>query len=308
MPAYPSPVLYKSGQSYVPVPVGPPVMIPGGGISGQGSPFVGAPLPPIGGPGNFNPPYTPPVGVPGPPSTGGGGVGGWVGDAVGWVEDLLEGFGFTWEDVGEWLEPLVGGGNGTEGGASTDQKVRAVEEAFQNAGLRQAFISFLQNAGAAISWINSFINNPIPSWPVFLIDLVVFWLKRGAPATAGQSGFQESAGMLQSGGFTGGSTLPTPMNGFELLAGTALVNPVLQATPTMVYKAPKGYVTVTHPTTGAKLFVEKTLAYRAGLVKRRKRAPFTARQWNSLKEAARVEEKVKRMASRSFSKYKCVRK
>lgn len=278
-------------------------------LVGQNNPWgdIGIPIGPGpigGGPDYYNDPF--PIPLPG----GGGGGNDWLGGAIGWLEDVLEGFGFSWEDVADVISPLFGGGSGGEVVGGKIEKANALNKIFyQSAGLKQAFIAFLQAAGSALSWINSFINSPVPNWPVFLIDLALFWLQNGAPTNASQSGFQPAADMLGQGQGLG-PTLPVPGGNMDLtlLAGTALMNPVMEAVPTMTYKAPKGYVTVTHPQTGQKLFVEKNLAYKAGLVKRRKKAPFTAKEWNTLRTAARVEEKVKRLSGKAFNKYKCVRK
>lgn len=283
----------------VPVPIGPPI--------GPGPNWVSPITPQIGNPlngGNGNPL---PIPLPG----GGGGGGGGL-NIPDWLEDVLEGAGFTWESVGEWLGDLFG--NGGTGSSLLDDdeenKTFALEQIFNNRpDVRQAFITFLRNAGAAINFINTFINSPVPNWPVWLINLALFWLEKGAATTPGQNGFAESQGLLQQNTQTGtGTSLPIPMTGFELLAGTAFASPVVAATPTMSYRAPKGYVTVTNPATGQKIWVEKNLAYRSGLKKRRKKAPFTAAEWGTLKTAARVEEKINRVAKTSLRKYKCVRR
>lgn len=307
MPMNWAPVVQYQGPTY-----NPGDYLGGGGSNydgpswyiGPGGPGGGDPL---GGGGTGD--WTPPWGGGG--GGNGGPLGGPVGDAVEWLGGVLDYFGVSWGDVGSWLSPLFSGGPNAPATGTKEEKAAALEQTFkQSSSLREAFITFLRNAGATISWINNFINNPIPSWPIFLIDLALFWLQKGAPATAGSPGFSETA-TLWNQQFGGGSNLPLPgggMTDFSLLAGTALMNPVVQATPTMVYKAPKGYVTVTHPTTGAKLFVEKNLAYRAGLVKRRGRAMITYSEGKTLRTAARVEEKIARLSKKSFNKYKCVRK
>lgn len=257
--------------------------------------------------------------------TGGGGGGSWNdwnlggGDTGGggggfipqWLKDLATGAGLSWESVGEWFGNLINPGSGSASGGSKEEKAMALDQVFKaSADLRSGFVIFLRTAGMIAKYVDQFLATPILDWPIFLIDLALFWLERGAPSSIAQAGFSESSSLIppEFKGGGGTSTLPTFPGGgdFSLLAGTALMTPVAQAqTVTRYARAPKGYVAVTHPGTGQRLWVEKNLAYRAGLAKRRRKPPFTAKEWNSLKTAARVEEKMKRM-SKSLRKYKCV--
>lgn len=235
----------------------------------------------------------------------GGGAPGFGSNLPPWLQGLAQGLGINWESIGQWFGRLIDPSDGKPKMGSKEEKGQALEALFaQRPNVKGLFITFLRNAGTAITWVNQFINSPAYNWPVFLIDLALFWLEKGAPTEARQAGFSEAASQAQLVVPPGGN-LPVPgpgiPGGLEAIAPT-----VMAATPTMVYKAPPGFVTVTIQ--GQKVWMRKQVAYSLGYKKRRKRPPFSAAEWETLKTAGRVEEKVKRLSTRNFRKYKCVRK
>lgn len=280
-----------------PQPVGPPIIAPGPPVGPiGGSPFVGGdPWGNLGSPLPFDDVFTPI-----------GDVFDDVTDFIGDVQDLLDVIG------------LGGGGGGDVSqfiDLDEDKKQKATIVALESqSGLKTAFINFLKTAGVISQWIHDFTNSPVPNWPTFIINLAVMWLERSRPATVATAGGAE-IGRLIGPPYTDNNTLPVPggggvpvtplpgiMPGFDHLA--AFMQPVLQATPTMVYRAPKGYVTVTHPQTGQKAFVLKSIAKGAGLYKERKKAPISGKEWAMMQKAKRLENKLVNMTKKTCATVK----
>jgi len=282
MPVYPSPVVNKYGQ-----------IVP----SAQSNPF-GGPMPPIGGPANFN-------GLPSPsPPIGGGGNGGGIlndiSDIIGDVQDLLD-------DIG------IGGGGGGNGSGLPlvdpsdlpSSKGDQLNAAFASApGLKERFIQFLQAAGVYITWLNNFINTPVPNWPVYVIDLAIFWLKNSAPATQADPTFGTVADYVPENLATPGN-LPVPAPGGGGLAQLGgFLPPVVATQVKTVLKVPRGYVIVTDPMTGQKVGLLKNVAKAAGLYKERVKAPITGSDWRAMKKAKRLQAKLAKMAKDTCDTYK----
>lgn len=172
------------------------------------------------------------------------------------------------------------------------------------------FISFLQAIGVTstiISWLWG--STPI-NWPQIAKDLFVYYMANQGNTGAVQA--QVPADWFGPGGTTGSGSFPTlptgPIGVPEQVGGFAAM--AMDATPSQVYKAPPGYVTVNVPIAGGqtrKMFVLKKIATAMGLYKSRSKAPITATQYKAVKAAKRWETKLAKMMNESCQ-YKAVKK
>lgn len=260
----------------------------GGG--GTGSPIPG--LPPIGG---------------GYPTTGGAAPPWWVGAGIYLGQET--GF-FDWlgETVfGEGDEQSAYPGSGTYGAptvagmpldyvsnslaptlqAGEANRQRALQSYQDNPSLIQRFVSWLQSMGALASLVQRLTTSTIFDWPIIIQDLILLFFHDEpaavelGPAVVGEANKQVGGQLPTYGGFGGALAHFSP--------------PIMAAQPKLVYQAPKGYVTVTDPMTGAKAFMLKAVARSMGLYKPRATAPIKARDWKAAKAAQRIEKKIARM-------------
>lgn len=234
-------------------------------------------------------------GLPGSGSFGGGG--GWLGD----IGDFLE-------DAGRIVD-IIGGGDGDGGGGgwnpgfdlgggsgkSLETTLVAVEN---KPNIKQGFISFLRSVQVADSWLRDLTGLPTLSWPAAIARVLELWLQEDQPST-GRTGNGIVVREQIPPEYFGPSTLPTQpgtgVGGFGLQDINNAMPIVMAATPTMVFKAPPGMVTVKDPYTGEKKFLNKQVARAMGLWRPRKKAPISAKDWDAAKKAKRIETKLSKM-------------
>lgn len=258
----------------------------------------------------FDPIPDGPGGLPFPTTggTGRGGFGGFLGD----LSDLIG-------DAGDLVEIIQRGGSGSGGGGFNlpvpigtsklrDDVVGAVE---MKPALKAAFLNFLRSIQVADSWLQNLAGLPTLSWPAFVSDLLLIWLDNERPFSGESPGGLEVAEAVP-GDLFGPSTLPVPGGGS---GGSGLIGiPELEriapismpAYPTMVYRAPKGYSTVTWQ--GEKLFVRTDVAKTLKLVKSRKKPPISAKDWDAVKSAKRIDTKLAKMLNSTSCSHKAVKR
>lgn len=252
--------------------------------------------------------------TPGPVGGGGGGSGGGgFGEVVGDLGDLIGDIGELWEQIG-------GGGGGGGGGGfglpipigvpskDVSTLVGAVEAKPE---IKQAFINFLRSVQVADSWLQQLTGLPTLSWPAFVSEVLLIWLSNESPITGTSPGGPQTAETIP-GNMFGPADLGTngSMNGaFIGIPELDRIKPVsMEAYPTMVYRAPPGYSTVTDPQTKKKYFVRTPVAKAMGYVKSRKKAPIKATEWDAIKKASRFETKLVKMINGMACNYTAKRK
>ena len=230
----------------------------------------------------------------------GGGSGGWWDTAEGILDDI----GF-WD----WLGGALGFSGGSVGSPSslanaltTVDKQKGLLILQKSPDLITSFLSFLEGVGVYGSFIAQLVSSSILEWPSIIQDIILYWTSKNAPSALTEEGqaiglqvppeYKDPAG---GGGSMIGPPLPSPIGGSPITVTGGLLPPVMDAVPTMVYKAPKGYVTVTNPADGKKYFVIKEYAYKMGLAKRRAKAPISAKEYRYIKKAKTWENKLARM-------------
>ncbi len=252
--------------------------------------------------GGFGDPWTPPIDL------GGGGSGDPGGGWWGIADDLLEDLGvYDW--IGNLINPGSGGGEVSE--TSRQQALALIEK---NPSTIQSFLSFLQDLGVYGTILAQMVSGSILQWPTLIQDAMLYWASKNRPGAYTEDGKFIGDSFLvdyrDPNPSPIGPPIPTPGGGLPVVGGGTygpFGTPVIQATPTQVYKARKGYVIVRDPETGARYEMIKELAYKLGLAKRRKKAPITATQYAAIKAAKRWESKLSRMLTDSCN-YKVTKK